>query len=265
MPKDKKISAVIVTFNSQKTIKECIDSILTLNPGVEIIVFDNNSSDKTCSVVKSFGKNVVLIESDDNLGFGKGNNRAAKAASGDYLIFLNPDTKLVTPRGFDILVKTLRNNKSFGLVGPKLLYPDGKTRKTVRNLPTVFGAFEEYILGRKGAYDFYTPDCSSLCEVESIVGACMAIKKDLFDKVGGFDERYFLYYEDLQLCKDVRNLLRLKVGYLPSVSLEHIEGVSGKGQKTLNYLKTSAKIYHGLLQYHLLQLILRIGNNLHAS
>lgn len=252
------ISVIIVSYNSSKTIKDCLTSVLQSLQAVEVIVVDNASTDNTVDIVKGFGSKVKLIESKENLGFSKGNNLGVKNSHGEYLIFLNPDTKLISKDTVEKLVKTLEENPGFGLIGPKLLYPDGTIRKTARNLPTVGGAIGEYILKREGVYDFYQPGGSTLIEVESVVGACMVIKKRLFERVGGFDEKYFLYFEDLQLCKDIRSA-GFKVGYLPEVKVEHIEGVSGAGGKTMDFLKESSRKYHGLLNNFLIQSIIRAG------
>lgn len=254
-----KASVVIVTYNSATTIRNCLDSIISLNPGVEIVVVDNNSKDDTLKILQGYKDKVTLIESPENLGFSGANNLGVNQSSGQYLVFLNPDTKLLTKNGLNYIIETLEKNNSFGLIGPRLLYADLNSRKTVRNLPTVSRAFNEYILGKVGVYDFYEPLSLDLSEVESVVGACMVISREIFDKVRGFDERYFLYFEDIQLCKDVSRL-GLKVGFLPSVEIEHIEGVSGQGLKTSELLIKSAKIYHGFWEYFLIQNIIRLGN-----
>lgn len=258
------ITVIIVTYNSENTIKECLRSVMNDSSKCEIIVADNHSQDKTREVVREFGGHITLIESMENLGFAKANNLAFSRVQTYFVVFLNPDSRLM---GTDVLSKmkeAMINNSQFGLIGPKIVYPDGKIQKTVRNLPTIMGAFKEYILGIKGAYDFYQPKSEYLSEVESVVGACMMIKKDLFKELGGFDERFFLYFEDLQLCKEVRNK-ELKVGFLPQVCVEHVVGASGEGESTSLRAITSAKIYHGLINYFLIQLILtprRVMNKL---
>ncbi len=246
---------IIVTYNNEKTIKDCLDSVLNKSK-VSITVVDNASTDKTCLVVESYGDKVKLIKQSENLGFSKSNNIAVKDSKEDVLIFLNPDTKALGDK-LKELVKVLIGS-GYGLIGPKLVYKNGEIQKSVRNLPTIFGAINEYILGVKGAYDFYEPLGEDLCEVESVVGACMVIKRDLFLKIGGFDEKFFLYYEDLELCRQIRNK-GFKIGYFPKILVTHLVGQSGEGQKTANYNLESAKKYHGFLEFYLIQLILRLG------
>lgn len=258
MSQGKDISIVIVTYNSKKTIRSCIDSVLKYTPGCEIIVVDNASKDNTAQLVKRYKQKVMLVKSNTNLGFSKGNNLGVRYAACEYLVFLNPDTE-VEEEAFTKIKDVLEKNKGFGLVGPRLIYPDGSSQYTVRNLPTISAAFKQYILKGKDAYDFYDPQCIDLCEVESVVGACMIIKKDTFLKIGGFDEKYFLYYEDLDLCRKIR-ANGLKIGYLPLVNVKHILGASGTSHKTYQLLKESAKKYHGLINYLLIQFIIRIGS-----
>lgn len=249
-----KISVIIVTYNNQNEIKECVKSILNKTSDTEIIIVDNDSKDDTRHLIKTFENKVKLIESKENLGFGKACNLGVENSTGEHLVFLNPDTLILEKDSFDKLANSLEQNIDYGLVGPRIVSRDGVIQNSVRTLPTVAGAFKEYILGQKGAYDFYLPACQNLCEVESVVGACMIIKKDIFEELGGFDRKYFMYFEDIELCKKVRSL-GLRVGFLPEVAIEHAIGKSGVNQKTNVFLHESAKKYHGFLSYHLLQLI----------
>jgi len=261
MPIHKNISVIIVTYNNEKTIKKCIDAILKYSPGAEVIIVDNASEDRTCEIVGKF-RQVILIESTTNLGFAKANNLGIKKANGSFFVFLNPDAYLTNQGDLEKLRDALIENSDYGLIGPRLISLDGKVQKSVRRLPTAWKAFQEYILGTESAYDFYQPKCTHLCEVESVTGACMIVHENLFKKLKGFDEKYFLYFEDLELCKSVKNK-GFKVGYLPEVKIQHLVGVSGNKQPTSKFLHTSAKKYHGLINYYLIQLIIKINNCFH--
>lgn len=250
-----KISVIIVTYNNQNEINDCLKSIFNKTSDVEIIIVDNNSKDKTRGLIKTFGNKIKLIELKDNLGFGKACNLGAENSTGEYLVFLNPDTIILEKDFFTKFANSLEQNKDYGLIGPRIVNHGKITQKSVRNLPTAVGAFKEYILGQKGVYDFYLPDCQNLCEVESIVGACIAIKKNIFEKLGGFDNKYFMYFEDLELCRSIRKI-GLKVGYLPNLEIEHKIGASGFGSPTSSFARTSAKKYFGLFQYYLIEIIL---------
>jgi N-acetylglucosaminyl-diphospho-decaprenol L-rhamnosyltransferase len=252
-----KISYIIVTYNSAATITACLDSLKKLSG--EIIVVDNSSEDETVSKIEKY-KQVVLIRSKDNLGFSKGCNLGAKQAKGDIFVFLNPDANINSE---DFETKIFKNfeDEKIGALGPKFLYPDGSNQKTVRNLPTIVNAFKEYILRIKNSYDFYVPERRS--EVEVILGACIVIKTFLFKKIGGFDERFFMYYEDITLCKKVREL-GYKVVFDPEIQVEHIMGASGKDKPVSRFLIESAKIYHGLFEFFIIQLILRVGQKVYG-
>jgi len=268
-------SVIIVTFNNQTTIRSLLNSLIKKASAKEIIVVDNHSSDQTSEIVKKFKVNLIRL--DKNIGFSRANNLAAKMAQSEYLIFLNPDSELLHKGSLESLIRNLSVHPEYGLVGPKFIMSDGTTQLTVRHQPTLLRAFKEYILAEKGSYDFYNPECTRLCSVESIVGAGMVIKKYLFDKFGGFNEKYFLFYEDLDLCQKVLKL-GLKVGYLPTVRLKHIVGVSTKGPpkmpigiRTLSwfipirssgsryYMVKSSIIYHGFIVATLIRIIIYLG------
>lgn len=257
------LSVIIVTYNNQGTIKKCLDSVLKNTRGCEVIMVDNYSEDGTMREVREIGSRVQVIASEKNLGFARGNNLGVKKSSGEYLVFLNPDTEVVEDGSLNKLVSDLKSHRQYGLIGPKITYPDGKVQTTVRNLPTVGRVFSEYILGQKGSYDFYDPMCPDLCRVESVVGACMVISKELFETVGGFDERYFLYYEDLEICRQILNH-GLEVGYQPRVVLKHKLGSSGRGGEVSKHLVESAVVFHGWLEFQLVQLCIRLGKILHG-
>ena len=263
LPNTNHITVVIVTFNNEKIINRCVDSIFKHSPDSKIIVVDNNSADNTLVVLKQYGDKIKLIKSDINLGFSKANNLAAKDIETEFIVFLNPDTYLSQVGSLEKLRDTLSDNPGFGIIGPKLILSDGEVQKTARNLPTVKNAFRTFILGDKKRYDFYLPEGNNLCSVESIVGACFIIKKSVFNKINGFDERYFMYFEDLELCRKILKI-GLKIGFLPTVKIIHLHGDSGKGQRTSDYLHSSAKKYHGLVDYYFIQLLIRFNNFLHG-
>jgi N-acetylglucosaminyl-diphospho-decaprenol L-rhamnosyltransferase len=254
-------SVIIVTFNNEATIKKCVDSINSKNPGCEIIVVDNNSIDKTAEIIRQI-KNVKLLNQDTNLGFSKGVNIGAKESSGDYLVLINPDTELKTKDGLTELVTILEDNPEYAVIGPKFANTNGSIQPSVRNFPTIINAVKEYVFKIKGSYDFYLPKCDSLCSVETVYGACIVIKKDIYQKFKGLDEKFFMYYEEIDLCRKIKNL-GLKVGYEPTVEIIHEVGHSGKGQKTGAILVESAKKYHGLLEFYMIQLILRLSRYVH--
>ena len=272
-----KVSIIIVSYNSESFIEKCLLSLranevsaaISKNikiassktprndgMGIEVIVFDNNSTDSTVRILDKFS-DIKLIISNENLGFAKGNNLAVKEANGEYLFFLNPDTEIDKEVLIE-LVEFYERTQDAGIIAPKLIMGDENIQPSVRKLPTVTGAFKEYILGIKNAYSEYVPDGDNPMEVEMVYGAAMLIKKDLFENLSGFDEKYFLYYEDADFCKRVGEYGK-KIYYYPGVTIRHLVGgtKSDQNKDKLNY-ESSIK-YHGVIGAFFLQLIFLIS------
>lgn len=252
-----KISVVIVSYNSQGFIEKCINSVLkNLSEKGEVIVLDNASSDKTVDILKKFGNKIKLINSDKNLGFAKGNNLAVKEAVGEYLFFLNPDTEIQRPI-FDELIKFYETTVDARIVTPKLIMPNGQIQPSVRKLPTIWRALMEYILDIKNSYSEYVPSGDKPQVVEMAYGAAWLLKKDIFEKLKGFDEKFFLYYEDVDFCNRLKKIGK-KVYYYPKVSIKHIVGATKSEQDKYKLNLESAQKYHGWFKFALLQLIFRL-------
>ncbi len=250
-------SIVIVTYNCQDFIKDTLASVIKNSPeSCEIIVLDNDSNDLTVKLLREFKEKINLIESSQNLGFSKGNNLAAKSAKGKFLFFLNPDIYMDDPI-LDELIDFLNDKDNVAIVGPKLVMINGTTQASVKRLPTISGAFREFVLGVKNAYSEYIPQSDQPLEVECVYGAAILIKKDFFENLGGFNEKYFLYYEDIDLCKRVKKLGK-KIYYYPGVTLRHIIGgtKTNLDKQRLNY--QASIIYHGLIGAWILRFIFNI-------
>lgn len=276
------LSIVTVTYNSADFIERYLSSLMKRLPArSEVIIVDNSSSDNTVSIVKKFPK-VKLVASPDNLGFSRGCNLGARQSRGQYLFFLNPDTE-VLDHSTAQLVNFLKGNPQVGLVAPRLLTPDGKVHRSVINLPTLRGAIREYLLGKKNAYSQYCPPGKRPIEVEAAYGAAMLLSRQDFEAVHGFDERYFLYYEDLDLCRKIRSLGK-KIIYFPGAKFVHLLGASMRPGKKLPFgLRTlalflpirgsgsqyyqvkSGNIYHGVLIATLLRILSYIAIKLNLT
>ena len=198
------LSVVILNYNVCHFLHLCLQSVKQSIEGLdaEIIVVDNNSSDASCEMVKTCFPSVILIENKENIGFSKANNQAVAIAKGEYVCILNPDT--VVPE--TIFVNTLQKAQilpNLGVLGVQLI--DGKGRflpESKRNLPTPKVSICK-MLGDK--YQRYAPyyanhiPADAEGKVSVFVGAFMLLKRSLYKKVGGFDERYFMYGEDIDL------------------------------------------------------------------
>lgn len=268
-----KLSVITPSFNGEQFIKDYLDSLVKNLPDQsEIIIVDNGSSDQTREIIKKY-RQVKLIENPTNEGFSKANNAGARVARGEHLLFLNQDI-IVSKDSIEKMLSFADQHPEVGVIAPKLIGPDGKIQESVANLPTFWRAVAEYIFNQKKAYEEYAPKGDREVEVESAYGAAFLIKKDLFEDIGGWDERYFIYYEDLELCRQVKRR-GFKIMYLPNVEFKHLLGASQKkmepmpfGIRTLSwfwpikksgsryYMLQSARIYHGILVVTLIRLII---------
>ncbi|NNE72105.1 MAG: glycosyltransferase family 2 protein [Acidimicrobiales bacterium] len=217
------VSILIVTYNSADMIERCLDSVAahTSTASYEIVIVDNDSPDDTAGVVKAGYPEVVLDATGENLGFGKGMNRAARQATGEYLLLLNPDTELRSP-AIDNLVAFARANPGHGLYGGRTVTPDGELDPvSCLGLPTVwsttcFGLGLSTIFKGSTLFD---PESlgdwqrDSVREVPMITGCLELIEREAWDRLGGFDERYWMYCEDTDLSRRARDL-----GYRPIVT-----------------------------------------------
>lgn len=249
------VSIIIVNYNTAREIETCLISIQNSkgkSQNLEIIVVDNASTDNSVKVIKKFFQ-VKLIQNKENLGFAKANNIGAAAATGNFFFFLNPDCEIQKDTIQKLLEFAKKNPNS--IIGPKLSNPDGSQQGSCYNLPTIWGAIKEFWLNVKGAYEKFAPTGDKPVKVQAIVGAAMLVSKNIFEKIGGFSEKYFLYYEDLDFCQRATKL-GIPVYYHPQAIVTHSLGRAGGN---LEHLKKSAKIYHGAAIYWLITLIIKIG------
>lgn len=277
-----KISILVLSYNGEQFIENSINSILkNLPKESEIIVVDNGSQDKTVEIIKKF-KDIQLIENSQNLGFSTGFNIAAKQAKGEYLLFLNQDVKVIED-GINKLLDFIQDYPEYGIAAPKLIEPSGKTQESVSKFPTLSGAVKEYVFGQKNAYSQYIPSGNDPVDVDVVYGAVVLIKKEIFEKVGKWNERYFLYYEDIDLCYRVHKA-GLKIAYLPTIEFSHLLGASAKkagqmpfGIRTLSwfwpikksgsryFMIKSARIYHGVAIATLIRLLMYVKTKIERS
>ena len=206
MSKETQLSIIIVNYNSGKYLYNTIRSVYDSYPDTvfEIIVVDNKSSDSSLSAVIRNFPEVHIIELDNNEGFSKANNIGAKIAVGEYLLFLNNDTEIFKS-SIDTLLNEIKENPIYGIVSPVLLYEDGSTQLNYGNDPNIISEFvTKYFL--QIIFRLNTKLMAGNIEknVDWISGACFIITSELYKKLNGFDENFFLYYEDTDLGKRVR-------------------------------------------------------------
>ncbi len=214
------VSIIIPVYNNSKYTFHCLDSILKNTKGsFEVIVIDDASSDDTSNLLTNV-KNISIIRNNENQGFVESCNIGAKSSKGKYLFFLNNDT-VVTENWLEPLKSAISDN-SIGIVGAKLIYPDGKLQEAGG---IIWNDASGWNYGRYD--DPNRPEYNFIREVDYCSGAALLVKKELFERLDGFDVRFKPgYYEDTDLCFSVRKL-GYKVLYQPQSVIVHFEGITG--------------------------------------
>jgi GT2 family glycosyltransferase len=218
------VSIIFVNWNSVDYARDCVRSIREFTHGLslELIVVDNASPDGRAPELKAEFPEITLIESKENLGFARANNLGFRHSTGHYLLFLNPDTKLVTP-AINLLVESAKTLPQAGLLGCRLLNGDLSFQTTsVQKFPTILSQMFDYRPAEEEAPAWV--EAKSLA-VEMVSGACMLMPREVFIRVGMFSEDYFMYAEDVDLCHAVRRL-GLKVYYCGEPTIVHFGGGS---------------------------------------
>ncbi|MDD3004564.1 glycosyltransferase family 2 protein [Flavobacterium sp.] len=226
------LSVIILNYNVRYFLEHCIKSVQKAlqNIDAEIIVVDNNSSDDSCEMVKKLFPEVILIANQENLGFPKGNNIGVQQAKGEYICILNPDT-VVAEDTFEKILIFAPKKSNLGIVGCKLI--DGKGNflpESKRGIPTpwvavtkIFNLYKISNVFGKYYAQHLTQDQTG--KVDILVGAFMVMKRDLYTAVGGFDEKCFMYSDDIDLSYMV-----LKTGksnyYFHETTVIHYKGES---------------------------------------
>ncbi|MEW6667850.1 MAG: glycosyltransferase family 2 protein [Thermodesulfobacteriota bacterium] len=221
MKSNARVSVIIVNLNGRGHLPECLESLMATEAGKqEIVLVDNGSLDDSCSYVTDTYPHVKLISLSRNHGFAEANNIGASAAAGAYLVFLNNDTA-VTPGWLDPLLSVLVLHPRIGVAGSKLLFYGMRERVNSAGADLMFsgGGYDV------GFMDFDSTRYNSPALKGAVCGAAMMVRKAEFLSLGGFDPRYFMYFEDVDLCW--RYWLKgYLVAYLPSSVVYHKFGGS---------------------------------------
>ncbi|NLB62531.1 MAG: glycosyltransferase [Fibrobacter sp.] len=237
-------SVIIISYNSGDYLPTCLYSIKRSlqNREHQIIVYDNNSPMPLGNDLKTSYSDVLWMESDKNHGFGKACNLAAQKAKHEFLFFVNPDT-IVSLDTFDLLLEYISEKPEAGVVGGKILNGDGTLQWACRrSFPSPMTAIYK-TLGlanlfpnskRFGAYNLTYLDPDVEAEVDAVSGSFFCIRKKVYDGVNGFDEDFFLYGEDLDICYRVQEA-GYKNYYFPGTTLIHFKGQSSKTRRFGSY------------------------------
>lgn len=222
------LSIIIVNYKTKEKTINCIKSIRESNLSgldYEIIVVDNNSIDDSLENIKNSCADIKFIQSKINLGMGGGNNLGIKEAKGEFILILNPDT-VVKKEAIKNLYFYISENKKIGVVAPMLLYPDNSLQYSCFREWKIFTPiYRRTFLGKfnnKHLDNFLMKDFNhkDVMEIDWAMGSCLLIRKEILDKIGVFDERFFMYFEDTDLCRRIRKA-GYKVIYNPKAIVIH--------------------------------------------
>jgi GT2 family glycosyltransferase len=223
------ISIIIINWNGHEVIKECLSSLMRHERiNQEIWVVDNASTDDSLQIINTLFPDIKLITNSENIGFGKANNQAAKKAQGEYLLLLNPDT-IVKERTIERLVDYLVRHSSVAAVGPRMLNADSSVQVSAFPKPTLGRElWRLFHLDRLMSFSQYPETCftgKKSKSVDVLLGACILIRADIFKQVGCFDEDYFVYTEEVDLCERIRSA-GWQIDWMPDAEVIHLGGMS---------------------------------------
>lgn len=263
------LSIIIVSFNTKEITKKCL---LSLKKNFnkyplkhEIIVVDNNSQDGTVEYLLDLEKksnDIKILLSKKNLGFGKGNNIGLKKSKGKYVLYLNSDA-IVTDINFQDIISLMEMQKNIGALTVKVILPSGEIDPAShRGFPTIWKSFTYFsglekifinvpILNKLfGGYHLVNLNLNNIHEIDVLTGAFLFTRKEILDKIGGFDKDYFAYGEDIEMAFQIKKL-GYKIIYYPLWKVLHLKSVSGLRKKdnnirkrTNNYFYDSMKIFY---------------------
>jgi len=267
------LSIIIPSYNTKTITLNCLESIFrsleNSSLDFEVIVVDNASTDETIKEIKNlklkiknYNSKLKVIENETNVGFARANNQAVKKAQGKYLLFLNSDV-IIDNLNFKKIIALMEKDEKIGVSTVKVILSNGKTDPAChRGFPTLWRSFcyfsgLEKVLGNLpilnrilGGYHLTYLDKDKVHEIDSPSGAFYLIRKKIFDQVGGFDERFFMYGEDLDLSYQVKKL-GYKIIFYPLSRVLHLKyqsGLAGNDQdhqkKIKRYFYQAMKIFY---------------------
>ncbi len=262
------LSIIIVSWNVRELLQNCLRSVLVETKlALQIIVVDSASTDGSPEMVAEHFSQVELVACEENVGFPGGNNLGLARANGRYILLLNPDT-IVHDGALAKMVSYLEENSQVGVVGPQLLNEDGTVQSSRRRFPTLRTAFFESTwlqpYAPQSVLDhYYARDVADdeTAVVEWVMGACLMTRQEVVGQVGGLDEKYFMYSEELDYCRRIHEA-GWQVVYYPRAQVTHLSGKSSEQavtQRHINFNRAKLRYfrkYHGRLAAGILRLFL---------
>ncbi len=224
--------------------------MLQLKIDFEVIVVDNASTDNSVVNVKKHFADVKIIQNSKNMGFGAANNCGIKEACGEFILLLNPDT-VVLDEAISKTITYLRMHPNIKICGCKILFPDGSIQRSVRSFPTLWNVFSEstflYLLFHKselfGEYYQSNFDYETPSRVDWVLGAFMLIRREVFDVIGGFDNNFFMYSEEVDFCYRAQEA-GFETWYIPYGQIIHYWGGANEvNRRVILWTNASQMLY----------------------
>lgn len=240
------LSIIIVSWNTRELLAQCLDAIDTHPPqgAYETIVVDNGSRDGSPQMIMENFSQVTLIANEDNRGFAQANNQAIRRACGEYVLLLNPDTE-VRHKALTTLIRFLDEHPRAGAAGARLLNPDGSLQYSCSPAPTLFNEWLHlFHLDRERRQGMADWDVNLPRRVDTLLGACLMLRRRAIDAVGLLDEGYFMYSEEVDYCYRLRRA-GWRLYWVPQAVVVHYGGQSTRQIATEMFLQ----LYQNKLRY----------------
>lgn len=243
----REVSVIVVSYNARNVLERCLSALDAER--FEVIVVDNASADGSPDLVRDRFPEMTLLDAGGNVGFGAANNLGMQRAGGRYVALVNSDAWAVDD-GLDVLVEFAKRDPRHGIVGPRLLNEDGTVQQSVRGFPTVWRLCTEYFFLRKLARSsrtfnaFYGGgfDYATVRDADWLMGAALVVRRELIDEVGGFDERFFLFSEEVDLCLRIRQA-GWEIRHMPQVTILHHFGKAGVDNRLVAQEAYARRLY----------------------
>ena len=244
------LSIIVLSWNTRQMLVDCLSSVqaTVANLACEVVVVDNGSTDGSQAMLLRHFPDVHLIQNDENVGFARANNQAMTASQGRYMLLFNSDA-IATPGAIQSLLDLARTQPRAGIVGAQLVNRDGSFQASHTSFPTLWQEFLMLTgLGRL-FYGQWYPSHSPEEEkgpqtVDYVEGACLLVRREAFEDVGGLDESYFMYAEEVDWCHTMRER-GWQVWYQPEAKVIHLGGGSSRNRRP----QREADLYRSRVQF----------------
>jgi GT2 family glycosyltransferase len=271
------LSAIVVSYNTRETTLECLRCLRGEMASIasEIIVVDNASTDGSAAAIRKDFPEATVLKNTENKGFGAANNQAMRQARGEFFLLINSDA-FAKPGAIAAMLDAMRQRSDVAVVGPRLLNSDGTMQRSCFRFPSPGRAWAEnlwlsaFVPNHWELADYRKWAHDRQREVDFVIGACFLVRRTVFEKIGGFDEKFFMYSEEVDWQKRMHEA-GWKILFTPAAQVTHLAGASGAAEKprvnrhffqSLDYYELK---HHGLFGLMMLRLAMVIGCSLRAA